>query len=112
MWLQYLRDRVVKNFRTWLASIIMVDGDLQRPSVVEAAATHEHLVEQHVQLDLTRGVREVLLTESFARHMQDLHPDDREVGAGGDAVCTITDWYVENLLKDGKASGVIFSPLD
>lgn len=106
----------MKNFRTRLASIIMVDGDLQRPSVVESRLQRHmsivHLVEQHVQLDLTRGVREVLLTESFARHMQDLHPDDREVGAGGDAVCTITDWYVENLLRDAKASGVIFSPLD
>lgn len=113
---QYLRDRVMRNFRTRLTSIIMVDGELQRPSVVEARLQRHmsivHLVEQHVQLDLTRGVREVLLTESFARHMQDLHPDDREVGAGGEAVCTITDWYVENLLHDAKSSGVIFSPLD
>ena len=45
---------------TRLASIIMVDGDLQRPSVVESQLQRhmsiEHLVEQHVQLDLTRGV--------------------------------------------------------
>ncbi|KAG0587429.1 hypothetical protein KC19_2G163800 [Ceratodon purpureus] len=113
---EYLRDRVIRNFRTRLTSIIMVDGELQRPSVVEARLQRHmsivHLVEQHVQLDLTRGVREVLLTESFARHMQDLHPDDREVGAGGEAVCTITDWYVENLLRDAKSSGVVFSALD
>lgn len=106
----------MKNFRTRLKSIIMTNGELQRPSVVEARLQRHmsivHLVEQHVQLDLTRGVREVLLTESFARHMEDLHPDDREVGAGGEAVCTIADWYVENLLRDAKASGVIFSPLD
>lgn len=93
----------------------MVDGELQRPSVVEARLQRHmsivHLVEQHVQLDLTRGIREVLLTESFARHMRDLHPDDREVGAGGEAACTITDWYIENLLRDAKSSGVIFSPL-
>ncbi|XP_024388834.1 probable protein NAP1 isoform X3 [Physcomitrium patens] len=113
---EYLRDRIMKNFRTRLKSIIMTNGELQRPSVVEARLQRHmsivHLVEQHVQLDLTRGVREVLLTESFARHMEDLHPDDREVGAGGEAVCTIADWYVENLLRDAKASGVIFSPLD
>lgn len=106
----------MKNFRTRLLSIIMVDGELQRPSVVEARLQRHmsivHLVEQHVQLDLTRGVREVLLTESFARHMQDLHPDDREVGAGGEAVCKIADWYIEYLLRDTKASGVLYSPLD
>lgn len=106
----------MKNFRTRLTSIIMVDGELQRPTVVEARLQRHmsivHLVEQHVQLDLTRGIREILLTESFARPMRDLHPDDREVGAGGDAVCTITDWTIENLLRDAKASGVIFSPLD
>jgi NCK-associated protein 1 len=57
----------VKNFWTRLVSILMVDGDLQRPSVVESRLQRhmsiEHLVEQHVQLDLTRGV---ILIESLA----------------------------------------------
>jgi NCK-associated protein 1 len=114
--MQYLRDRVVKNFRERLANIIIVDGGLQRMSVVEARLQRHmsivHLVEQHVQLDLTRGLREVLLTQSFAHSMQNFQPEDREVGTGGEAVCTIADWYVENVLSDAKSAGVLFSPLD
>lgn len=34
--------------------------------------------------------------------------DDCEVGVGGEVVCIIIDWYVENLLRDVKVSGVIF----
>jgi NCK-associated protein 1 len=116
--MQYLRQRVVKNFREFLANVIIVDGGLQRLSVVEAQLQRHmsivHLVEQHVQLDLTRGLREVLLTESFAHPMRNFQPGDREVGIGGEVVCTIADWYIENvLLTDAKVcGGVLFSPLD
>jgi NCK-associated protein 1 len=115
---EYLRQRVVKNFREFLANVIIVDGGLQRLSVAEAQLQRHmsivHLVEQHVQLDLTRGLREVLLTESFAHPMRNFQPEDREVGIGGEVVCTIADWYIENvLLTDAKVcGGVLFSPLD
>ncbi|KAL2631653.1 hypothetical protein R1flu_016339 [Riccia fluitans] len=113
---EYMRDYVMNNFRGRLSNVILVDGDLQRPTVVEARLQRHmsiiHLIEQHVSMDLTRGVREVLLAEAFAGKMRDLHPAEGEVGSGGDAVTTVSDWYIENIVKDVKFASVTFSPLD
>lgn len=116
LWMQYLRDRLLNNFRTRILNTIFVEGDLQRPSVFEGQIlrhmTIVHVVEQHVSMDLTRGLREILLTEAFASRMRDLHPPGSNVSPGGKAVTSICDWYIENVVKDVKSAGVCFSPLD
>ena len=58
------------------------------------------LLLEHVALRLNQLSRTGMISVKMANQNVD-----------GDVVCTITYWYVENLLKNEKASEVIFSPL-
>ncbi|CAM6099238.1 unnamed protein product [Calypogeia fissa] len=113
---EYMREYVMNNLTSRLANVIISGEDLVRPSVAEARLHRHmriiHLLEQHVSMDMTRGVREVLLSESFSQKMRDLHPLDGEVGSGGQAVTVISNWYIQNIVKDVRSCGVIFSPSD
>ena len=66
---EYLRDCVPSNLRRRLITILKIDRDLQRPSVLESLVHRHmniaHLVEQHVCMDLNQCMREVLLSKAF-----------------------------------------------
>ncbi|XP_024527538.1 protein NAP1 isoform X1 [Selaginella moellendorffii] len=112
---EYMRDRILGNFRSQLLKIPLIEKDLQRPSVIEASIQRHmtiiHIIEQHVGMDLTQSVREVLLKEAISGHPQTFIPNyvpDAKVG--GSAASTICDWYIENIIKDVNNVGVIFTP--
>eukprot|EP00249_Psilotum_nudum_P015741 c25499_g1_i2 orf=223-4398(+) len=112
----YLREHVARNFQRRIFSIITVDGDLQRPSVFEALLHRHmhtvHLIEQHISMDLTNCLREILLTESFTGPMHYLKGPKTNENADGASVSTVCDWYIENIVKDVTGAGVLFSPLE
>ncbi|KAH9315390.1 hypothetical protein KI387_024017, partial [Taxus chinensis] len=113
---EYLRDCVLSNFRRRLITILKIDRDLQRPSVLESLTWRHmnviHLVEQHVSMDLTQGLREVLLSEAFCGPVHGLHSFEKPVQNTGSAISVICDWYLENVVKDVNGAGILFTPID
>ncbi|KAJ7555822.1 hypothetical protein O6H91_05G056100 [Diphasiastrum complanatum] len=113
---EYLRDRVLNNFRSHLLHLILVNGELQRPSVIEAQIRRHitilHLIEKHMSMDLTRGIREILLKESFSGELRYMRSLKSDTVTGTPAVSTICEWYVEYIVKDSKGVGVSFMPLE
>lgn len=113
---EYLRDCVLNNFKRRLITILKIDRDLQRPSVLESLVHRHmnivHLVEQHVSMDLTQGMREVLLSEAFSGPIHGLHTFEKPVQNTGTAISIICDWYLENVVKDVNGAGILFTPID
>ncbi|KAL4201241.1 hypothetical protein AMTRI_Chr02g257710 [Amborella trichopoda] len=113
---EYMRDCILSNFKRRLLAMLKTDTDLQRPSVLESMVrrhmTIVHITEQHVSMDLTEGLREALLTETFSGPIQNLHqpsekPSDQLVGP---AVSTVCEWYIDNIVKDINNAGILFAP--
>ncbi|XP_021843825.2 protein NAP1 [Spinacia oleracea] len=112
---EYMRECILGNFRRRLLSVLKTDNDLQRPSVLESLVRRQmsiiHLAEQHVSMDLTHGIREVLLVEAFTGPVSSLHLFDKPINQHtGLAIETICNWYVENIVKDVSGAGVLFVP--
>ncbi|CAH9076240.1 unnamed protein product [Cuscuta epithymum] len=113
---EYMRECILVNFRKRLLAVLKSDNDLQRPSVLEALIRRHtaivHLAEQHVSMDLTQGIREILLTETFCGPVSSLHmfekAAEQSTGSATEAVC---DWYIENIVKDVSGAGILFAPL-
>ncbi|XP_059657339.1 protein NAP1 [Cornus florida] len=113
---EYMRECIIGNFRRRLLAVLKNDNDLQRPSVLESLIRRHisivHLAEQHVSMDLTQGIREVLLTEAFSGPVSSLHlfekPAEQHTGLASEAVC---NWYIENIVKDMSNAGILFAPL-
>ncbi|KAG5516859.1 hypothetical protein RHGRI_037557 [Rhododendron griersonianum] len=113
---EYMRECILGNFKRKLLAVLKLENDLQRPSVLESLIRRHisivHLAEQHISMDLTQGIREVLLTEAFSGPVSSLHlfdkPLEQHTGSAVDAVC---NWYVENIVKDLSGAGIQFAPL-
>lgn len=113
---EYMRECILGNFRRRLLAVLKTDNDLQRPSVLEALLRRHisivHLAEQHISMDLTQGIREVLLTETFSGPVSSLHLFERAVDQPtGSAIEAICNWYIENIVKDVAGAGILFAPL-
>ncbi|RYR14154.1 hypothetical protein Ahy_B04g070771 isoform C [Arachis hypogaea] len=113
---EYMRECILGNFRRRLLSVLKTDNDLQRPSVLESLIQRHvsivHLAEQHISMDITQGIREVLLSESFSGPVSSLHlfekPTDQHTGSATESVC---NWYIENIIKDISGAGILFVPI-
>ncbi|XP_058730657.1 protein NAP1 isoform X2 [Vicia villosa] len=113
---EYMRECVLGNFRRRLLGVLKTDNDLQRPSVLESLIRRHvsivHLAEQHISMDITQGIREVLLLESFSGPVSSLHlfekPTDQHTGSATESVC---NWYIENIIKDVSGAGILFVPI-
>ncbi|CAL5410785.1 unnamed protein product [Camellia sinensis] len=113
---KYMRECILVNFKRRLLAVLKTDNDLQRPSVLESLIRRHisivHLAEQHISMDLTQGIREVLLTEAFSGPVSSLHlfdkPEEQHTGSATEAVC---HWYIENIVKDMSGAGILFAPL-
>lgn len=113
---QYMRECILGNFRRRLHAVLKTDNDLQRPSVLESLLQRHmsivHLAEQHISMDLTHGIREVLLSETFSGPVFSLHlfqkPSEQHSGLAAEVVC---NWYIENIIKDVSGSGILFTPM-
>ncbi|XP_020589634.1 probable protein NAP1 isoform X1 [Phalaenopsis equestris] len=112
---EYMRDCILGNFRRRLLTVMRTDSGLQQPSITESLLLRHisiiHLAEQHISMDLTEGVREVLLTETFTGPISNLHnfkkPSDLQSGS---AVEIISNWYMDNIVKDLNGAAVTFVP--
>ncbi|KAJ4975907.1 hypothetical protein NE237_001013 [Protea cynaroides] len=113
---EYMRECILGNFRKKLLAVLKTDNDLQRPSILESLIRRHmsivQLAEQHISMDLTWGIREVLLTEAFSGPVSSLHffqeTTDQNTGSAVEAVC---NWYVENIVKDVSGAGILFAPM-
>nr|GLL29969.1 protein NAP1 isoform X2 [Ipomoea trifida]GME05757.1 protein NAP1 [Ipomoea batatas] len=113
---EYMRECILVNFRRRLLAVLKSDNDLQRPSVLESLIRRHtaivHLAEQHVSMDLTQGIREILLTETFCGPVSSLHlfekAAEQYTGSATEAVC---NWYIENIVNDVSGAGILFAPL-
>ncbi|KAE8781516.1 putative protein NAP1 [Hordeum vulgare] len=110
---EYMRDCIIGNFRRRFHSMIRTDNCLQRPSIIESLLRRHlsiiHLAEQHISMDLTEGIREVLLAESFTGLFSNLQISERpvETNGGGSAIEIICSWYIENIVRDASRTGVV-----
>ncbi|KAG0470469.1 hypothetical protein HPP92_017169 [Vanilla planifolia] len=112
---EYMRECIIGNFRRRLLALIRTDNGLQRPSIMESLIRRHvsiiHLAEQHISMDLTEGIREVMLTEAFKGPISNLpmfeKPADLQIGS---AIEIISSWYIDNVVQDVNGSGVIFVP--
>ncbi|XP_073011838.1 probable protein NAP1 [Typha latifolia] len=110
---EYMRDCILGNFRRRLHAILRTDSCLQRPSIIESHLRRHisiiHLAEQHISMDLTQGIREVLLSESFNGTSSNLQVSEKPAETQtGSAIEIISNWYLENIVKDISGAGVIF----
>ncbi|XP_077244449.1 transcription activator isoform X2 [Tasmannia lanceolata] len=113
---EYMRDCILGNFRRRLLAVLKTDNDLQRPSTLESLILRHigiaHLAEQHISMDLTQGIREILLTEAFCGPVFSLQsfqkPADPHTGSAIEIVC---NWYIENIVKDESGAGILFAPI-
>ncbi|XP_004293766.1 PREDICTED: protein NAP1 isoform X1 [Fragaria vesca subsp. vesca] len=113
---EYMRECILGNLRRRLLAVLKTDNDLQRPTVLELLIRRHisiiHLAEQHISMDLTQGIREVLLSEAFSGPVSSLHlfekPEEQHTGSATEAVC---NWYIENIIKDISGAGILFAPI-
>ncbi|XP_057812053.1 protein NAP1 [Salvia miltiorrhiza] len=113
---EYMRECILGNFKRRLLTVLKTDSDLQRPSVLELLIRRHtsivHLAEQHVSMDLTNGIREILLAETYSGPVSSLQlfekPAEQQTGSATEAVC---NWYIENIVKDVAGAGILFAPL-
>lgn len=113
---EYMRECILGNFKRRLLTVLKTDSDLQRPSVLESLIRRHtsivHLAEQHVSMDLTNGIREILLAETYSGPVSSLQLFEKSAephtGSATEAVC---NWYIENIVKDVAGAGLLFAPL-
>ncbi|XP_042021312.1 protein NAP1-like isoform X1 [Salvia splendens] len=113
---EYMRECILGNFKRRLLTVLKTDSDLQRPSVLESLICRHtsivHLAEQHVSMDLTNGIREILLAETYSGPVSSLQlfekSAEQQTGSATEAVC---NWYIENIVKDVAGAGILFAPL-
>uniref|UniRef100_A0A1D1YCP6 Protein NAP1 n=1 Tax=Anthurium amnicola TaxID=1678845 RepID=A0A1D1YCP6_9ARAE len=113
---EYMRDCILVNFRRRLLSVLRTDNSLQRPSIIESLIRRHisivHLAEQHISMDLTSGIREILLSETFTGPVSSLQTFERTSNEPtGSAIEIVCNWYSENIIKDVSSAGIVFSPL-
>ncbi|KAK4368300.1 hypothetical protein RND71_012092 [Anisodus tanguticus] len=113
--MQYMREGILRNFRRRLLAVLKTDNDLQRPTVLESLIHRHtaivHLAEQHISMDLTQGIREILLTETFCGPVSSLHLFEKVAEQPtGSATETVCNWYIENVVKDVSGAGILFVP--
>ncbi|KAG2241935.1 hypothetical protein Bca52824_096221, partial [Brassica carinata] len=92
---EYMRECILGNFKRRFLTALQTDNDLQRPSVLESLIRRHmsivHLAEQHVSMDLTQGIREILLTEAFSGPVSSLHlfekPAEQQQNTGSAVGC-------------------------
>ncbi|WZY92367.1 hypothetical protein YC2023_064696 [Brassica napus] len=114
---EYMRECILANFKRRFVTALQTDNDLQRPSVLESLIRRHmsivHLAEQHVSMDLTQGIREILLTEAFSGPVSSLHtfekPAEQQQNTGS-AVEVVCNWYMDNIIKDVSGAGILFAP--
>lgn len=114
--LQYMRECILGNFRRRLLSVLRTDNGLQRPSVIESLIRRHisiiHLAEQHISMDLTTGIREILLSEAFSGPVHSLQTFEKSPSQpAGSAIEIVGNWYIDHIVKDVSSAEVIFSPL-
>lgn len=110
-----MRDCILANFRRRLLTVLRTESGLQRPSIMESLIRRHisiiHLAEQHISMDLTEGIREVLLMEAFTGPVSNLHkfekPADLQSGSAVEIIC---NWYIENIAKDVSGVGIVYVP--
>ncbi|KAK4710641.1 hypothetical protein R3W88_005154 [Solanum pinnatisectum] len=112
---EYMRECILGNFRRRLLAVLKTDNDLQRPTVLESLIRRHtaivHLAEQHISMDLTQGIREILLTETFCGPVSSLHLFEKATEQHtGSATETVCNWYIENVVKDVSGAGILFAP--
>lgn len=112
---EYMRECILGNFRRRLLAVLKTDNDLQRPTVLESLIRRHtaivHLAEQHISMDLTQGIREILLTETFCGPVSSLHLFEKAAEQHtGSATETVCNWYIENVVKDVSGAGILFAP--
>ncbi|OIT06236.1 PREDICTED: protein NAP1 [Nicotiana attenuata] len=112
---EYMRECILGNFRRRLLAVLKSDNDLQRPTVLESLIRRHtaivHLAEQHISMDLTQGIREILLTEAFCGPVSSLHLFEKAAEQHtGSATETVCNWYIENVVKDVSGAGILFAP--
>ncbi|EPS71603.1 hypothetical protein M569_03148, partial [Genlisea aurea] len=113
---EYMRECILGNFRRRLLAVLKSETDIQRPSVLESLIRRHtsiiHLTEQHVMMDLTQGICEILLAETYSGPVSSLQLFEKSAsqqsGLATKAVCT---WYIDNIVKDVSGAGVLFAPL-
>ncbi|CAI9090559.1 OLC1v1025359C1 [Oldenlandia corymbosa var. corymbosa] len=113
---EYMRECILGNFKRRFLAVLKTDNDLQRPSVLESLIRRHtaivHLAEQHISMDLTLGIREIILSETFSGPVSSLHlfekPSEQHTGSAAESVC---NWYIENIVKDISNAGIQFAPL-
>ncbi|KAK3188917.1 hypothetical protein Dsin_028478 [Dipteronia sinensis] len=113
---EYMRECILVNFKRRLLAVLKTDNDLQRPSILESMIRRHmsivHLAEQHISMDLTQGIREILLSEAFTGPVSSLHlfdkPAEQLTGSATEVVC---NWYIENIVKDISGAGILFTPV-
>ncbi|URE44168.1 Membrane-associated apoptosis protein, partial [Musa troglodytarum] len=113
---EYMRECILGNFRRRLLAVMITDNCLQRPSIIESLLQRHigiiHMAEQHISMDITEGIREVLLTESFTGPVSYLQkfekPTEMQTGS---AIELVGNWYLENIVKDISGAGVLFIPI-
>ncbi|KAL6561854.1 histone chaperone [Orobanche gracilis] len=111
-----MRECILGNFKRRLLTVLKTDSDLQRPSVLESLIRRHtsivHLAEQHVSMDLTEGIREILLAETYSGPVSSLQlfekTAEQQTGSATESVC---NWYIENIVKDVSNAGILFAPL-
>nr|AAC61824.1 unknown protein [Arabidopsis thaliana] len=114
---EYMRECILGNFKRRFLTALQTDNDLQRPSVLESLIRRHmgivHLAEQHVSMDLTQGIREILLTEAFSGPVSSLHTFEKpaeQQQTTGSAVEVVCNWYMDNIIKDVSGAGILFAP--
>ncbi|KAL5842760.1 hypothetical protein ACOSQ3_013363 [Xanthoceras sorbifolium] len=113
---EYMRECILVNFKRRLLAVLKTDNDLQRPSILESMIRRHmsivHLAEQHISMDLTQGIREILLSEAFTGPVSSLQlfdkPAEQLTGSATEVVC---NWYIENIVKDISDAGILFTPV-
>lgn len=110
-----MRDCILGNFRRRLLTVMKTDSGLQRPSIMESLIRRHisivHLAEQHISMDLTEGIREVLLTETFTGPIYNLHTFEKPADLqSGSAIELVSNWYIDNIVKDLNGAHVTFVP--
>ncbi|XP_065025885.1 probable protein NAP1 isoform X2 [Musa acuminata AAA Group] len=113
---EYMRECILGNFRRRLLAVMITDNCLQRPSIIESLLQRHigiiHMAEQHISMDITEGIREVLLSESFTGPVSYLQkfekPTEMQTGS---AIELVGNWYLENIVKDISGAGVLFIPI-
>ncbi|GAQ83769.1 Nck-associated protein [Klebsormidium nitens] len=115
---EYLRERlhsIIKaglqeNYLAGLKSFRppqLLENDLRRFEAIL------QLIGRHVSIDVTRVLREVLLSEAYTDRMRDLQPPVSKKDAAGEGpkavAAVIADWYIDFIVLDLRNAGIIYS---